>query len=113
MSDRTSIDLWQSKLNRYLEIAEQYSEAKAGLSNVENIKHTVIAMAAKASGETSVAAQNREAYASEDYQQWARDHYAAVKLCEGLRLRLRAAELWFDMVRTTESTKRAEMNLAR
>ena len=113
MSDRPSIDLWQSKLNRYLELADQYAEAKAGLANLDNIKHTVIAMASKASGEGSVAAQQREAYASESYQQWTRDHYAALKLCEGLRLRMRAAELWFEMVRTIESTRRAEMQLAR
>ena len=113
MSDRPSIDLWQSKLNRYLEIAEQYAEAKADVVNLDNIKKTVIAMEQKASGEKSVAAQEREAYASESYRQWTLDSYAAVKRHEGLRLRLKAAEKWFDMVRTTESTKRAEMNLAR
>ena len=113
MSDRPSIDHWQSKLNRYLELADQYAEAKAELTNIDNIKHTVLAMAAKASGEGSVAAQQREAHAGEEYRQWCRDHYAAVKQCEGLRLRMRAAELWFEMVRTLESTRREEMRLAR
>jgi hypothetical protein len=113
VTDRPSIDRWQSKLNRYLELADQYADAKAELSNLDNVKHTVIAMAAKASGEGSVAAQQREAYASEQYQQWTRDHYAAVKQCEGLRLRMRAAELWFDLVRSVESTRREEMRLAR
>ena len=113
MSDRPSIDQWQSKLNRYLELADQYAEAKAELSNLDNCKHTVIAMAGKESGESTAAAQQREAYASEAYKQWTRDHYAATKQCEGLRLRLRAAELWFELVRTLESTRREEMRLAR
>ena len=108
-----SVDLWQSKLNRYLELADQYAEAKAELSNLDNCKPTVVAMAGKASGESTAAAQQREAYASEAYQQWTRDHYAAMKQCEGLRLRMRAAELWFEMVRTMESTRREEMRLAR
>ena len=113
MSDSPSIDHWQSKLNRYLELGDQYADAKAELSNLDNIKHSILAMAAKASGESSVAAQQREAYASDDYRQWSRDHYAAVKQCEGLRLRMRAAELWFEMVRTLESTRREEMRLSR
>ena len=113
MSDRPSINHWQAKLNRYLELAEQYAEARAELSNLDNCKHTVLAMAAKASGEGSVAAQQREAHASDSYQRWTQDHYAAVKACEGLRLRMRAAELWFEMVRTMESTRREEMRLAR
>lgn len=113
MSDRPSIDIWQSKLNRYLELGEQYAEAKAELANIENVKHSLLAMAAKASGESSVAAQQREAYASPEYEQWCRDHYAAVKACEWVRLRLEAARLWFEMARSEESTRREEMRLAR
>lgn len=111
MSDR--LDTWPSKLNRFLELSEQYAEARAELSNLENIKHTVLAMSAKESGESSVAAQQREAYASPAYAQWCRDAYAAVKKCEWVRLRLEAARLWFEMARSEESTRREEMRLAR
>jgi len=113
MSDRATFDLWPSKLNRLLEIGEQLAEAKAELENINNIKATVVAMAMKSSGESAVAAQQREAHASAEYRQWCLDSYAATKRYEGLRLRYRAAELWFEMARSTESSKREEMRLAR
>jgi hypothetical protein len=113
VSDRATFDLWPSKLNRLLEIGEQLAEAKADLENLNNIKATVVAMAMKASGESAVAAQQREAHASESYRQWCLDAYAATKRYEGLRLRYQAALLWFEMARSTESSKREEMRLAR
>ena len=113
MSDRATFDLWPSKLNRLLELAEQLAEAKADVENLANVKATVIAIAMKESGETSAAAQQREAHASAAYQQWCRDDYAATKKFEWLRLRHQAALLWFEMARSEESSKREEMRLAR
>lgn len=104
---------WQINLNKMSEIATQLAEARADLSNMDNIKRTVVAMAMKASGETTAAAQEREAYCSEEYQQWCREHYAALKAFEGLRLRLGVAQTWFTMAQSEESSRREEMRLAR
>lgn len=104
-------DKWERKLERYLAIAEQYADAKAEVENLENVKHTIIAMAMRSSKAESVAAQQREAHLSPEYVQWCKDVYVATKTVENLRLRLRAGELWFEMVRTQAATRRAEMAL--
>ena len=103
---------WERKHARFVELCDQEAEARAELENYDNAKAAVIAVAmreAEERGHSSAAAQRREADASPEYQQWCTERWAAAKAYHKARLRRTAAEVWFDMVRSEESTRRAEM----
>ena len=103
---------WERKHARFVELCDQEAETRAELENYDNTKSTVIAVAmqkAEGAGHSSAAAQRREADASPEYKQWCTERWAAAKAYHGARLRRLAAEVWFDMVRSEESTRRAEM----
>ena len=105
---------WETKLARYVELCSQEGEARAELENHDHVKSTVIALAmreAEESGHKTAAAQRREADASAAYIQWCYERFAAAKVYHGAHLRRRAAEVWFDMARSEESSRRAEMQL--
>lgn len=105
---------WECKLARYVELCDQEAEARAELENYDNCKATVIAVAmreAEIAGHKSAAAQRREADASPAYQQWCLERFAAAKVFHGVHLRRLAAEVWFNMARSEESSRRAEMQL--
>ncbi len=104
---------WERKHARLVELCDQEGEAQADLENHDNVKATVLALAMRAAevdGHKSVAAQRREADASPEYQQWCLERFAAAKVFHGVRLRRRAAEVWFNMARSEESSRRAEMS---
>ena len=103
---------WEKEHARYVQLCDQEAEARAELENYDNVKATVIAVAMRAAeedGHKSVAAQKREAEASESYIQWCFERFAAAKMFHRARLRRLAAEAWFDLVRSEESSRRAEM----
>ncbi len=103
---------WENKLARFVELCDQEGEARAELENHDNCKPTVIALAmreAEKNGHKTAAAQRREADASGEYQRWCMERFAAAKVFHGARLRRLAAEVWFDMARSEESSRRAEM----
>ena len=103
---------WESKLARYVELCSQEGDARAELENHDHVKSTVIAIAmreAEENGHKSGVAQRREADASDAYRQWCMERFAAAKVYHGAHLRRRAAEVWFDMARSEESSRRAEM----
>ena len=103
---------WENKLARLVELCDQEGEARADLENHDNVKSTVVALAMRAAevdGHKSAAAQRREADASPEYRQWCVERFAAAKVYYGAQLRRRAAETWFDMARSEESSRRAEM----
>jgi hypothetical protein len=105
---------WESKLVRYVELCSQEGDARAELENHDHIKATVIAVAmreAEENGHKSAAAQRREADASDEYRQWCVERFAAAKIFHGAHLRRLSAEVWFDMARSEESSRRAEMQL--
>ena len=105
---------WENQLARYVELCTQEAEARATLENYDNVKATVIAVAmrdAEKAGHKSAAAQRREADASEAYVQWCLERFAAAKVFHGAHLRRLAAEAWFNMARSEESSRRAEMQL--
>ena len=103
---------WENKLARLIELVDQEAEARAELENYDNIKSTVIGISmreAEKDGVKSVAAQKRDAEAGADYQKWCLERFAAAKAYYKAHLRRRAAEVWFDMARSEESSRRAEM----
>lgn len=103
---------WERNHARYIELCDQEAETRAELENYDNAKSTVIAVAmreAETLGHKSAAAQRREADASDSYRQWCVERFAAAKAYHSAHLRRLAAEVWFDMARSEESTRRAEM----
>jgi hypothetical protein len=105
---------WERNHAKYVELCDQEAQTRAELENYDNIKATVIAVAMRAAeeaGHKSAAAQRREADASEDYQRWCRERFAAAKAFHSVRLRRAAADVWFDMARSEEASRRAEMQL--
>ena len=103
---------WERNHARFIQLCDMEAETRADLENYDNTKATVIALAmreAEKRGHKSAAAQRREADASDEYRQWAVERFAAAKAYHGARLRRLAAQVWFDMARSEESSRRAEM----
>jgi Flp pilus assembly protein CpaB len=88
------------------EIAPRFAKAKADLSDLENAKSSLKADLMKASNETTIAGQEREAYASPQYK----DHWKAIGIAthevEILKLQIKAAELRWETWRTQQANER-------
>lgn len=89
-------------------------EAIANLELLKEKKKAILALemrVAESKGHKSVAAQEREAYASAQYDTWLGDYFRAVVKAEGLRMAYKGLQTRTDIWRTNQSTKRAEMNI--
>ena len=86
--------------------APQIAEARAELVRSEHMKKATRALAMKASGENSVAAQEREALASDQYKQAVDAEFEAVKRYETLRAQREAAIAKIDAWRTSSANLR-------
>ncbi len=90
------------------------ADAAALRHQLENSRKSVLAIAmkeAEKNGHSSVAAQDREAHASAAYQAWLEGSTEAVRNHERLRLEFELIKVRFEMWRTRQATKRAEMTL--
>mgnify|MGYP003343426884 FL=1 len=88
------------------ENAPLYAKAKGQLAELENYRHSLKAIKMAQSGETSVTAQEREAYRSEDYQNLCKAIGAATEEAESLRWKLESAKMRFEAWRTQEASNR-------
>jgi hypothetical protein len=89
-----------------------YAKAKADRIYLEEFRKTKKALcmkAAEASGTSAVTAQEREAYADPEYIQILDGLRAAVEMEETERWRLIAAQTKIEVLRTIESSRRAEI----
>jgi hypothetical protein len=88
--------------------ATKFAEAKARRTELEYFSKSLKAILMKQSGESSIAAQEREAYAHKDYE----IHIAGIKdataIEEKLRWDLKAAELRVEIWRTEQANARQE-----
>jgi len=94
--------------------ARDLADAAAQRFQLENSRKAVLAMAMKTAeknGHKSAAAQEREAYASAEYQTWLSGATEAVRNHERLRLEFELVRVRFEVWRTKQATKRAEMTL--
>lgn len=93
-------------INTIWELAPRFSKAKADLSDLENAKSSIKADLMKASNETTIAGQEREAYASQQYK----DHWKAIGIAthevELLKLQIKCAELRWETWRTQQANER-------
>lgn len=86
--------------------APDYAKAKGELAYLEAYKSSLKAILMKKSGESTAAAQEREAYAHEDYQNLCKALGEATEQVELLRWRMMSAQMRLDAWRTESSNNR-------
>lgn len=88
------------------EFAPEYAKAKGELAELEAYRHSLRSIMMKKSNEQSLGAQEREAYASQEYQDLCKAIGAATYKTEMWKFRLEAAKLRFEAWRTQEASNR-------
>jgi antitoxin component of MazEF toxin-antitoxin module len=88
------------------EYAPEYAKAKGELAELEAYKSSLKAIMMKKSNEQSLGAQEREAYATQEYQELCKAIGAATFKTEMWKYRLEAAKLRFEAWRTQEASNR-------
>lgn len=96
----------QLNLRRMWEYGPLYAQAKADRIMLENFQKTLKARLMKASGETSVVAQEREAYAHPDYETHLDGLKEAVRQEEDLRWKLERARAAIEVWRSINASNR-------
>lgn len=86
--------------------APLYAQAKGELAELETFKSSLKSIQMKKSNEQSLGAQEREAYASREYQELCGAIGAATERAEALRWQLEAAKMRFEAWRTQQANDR-------
>jgi hypothetical protein len=86
--------------------APEYAKAKGQLAQLETYKSSVKAIMMKKSSEQSLGAQEREAYASQDYQDLCVAIGKATEDAEKLKWQLEAAKMRFQAWQTESANNR-------
>jgi len=86
--------------------AGAFASAKGELSQLECFKSSLKAIMMQKSGEQTIGAQEREAYASQEYQDLCKAIGAATYKTEMWKYRLESAKLRFEAWRTQEASNR-------
>jgi hypothetical protein len=86
--------------------APAYAKAKGILAQLEAYKSSLKSMLMKHSGETSIGAQEREAYADVAYQNHCDAIGRATEQVELLKWRMLSAQMRFDAWRTEQASNR-------
>ena len=86
--------------------APEYAKAKGQLAELEVYKSSLKAIEMKRHTELSVTAQEREAYASDEYQTLCKAIGQATERVELLKWQLEAAKMRFEAWRTESSNNR-------
>lgn len=95
------------KARQYLvDSAYPYGDAQARKAKAEAMLRHVKALAMKASGENAVSAQEREAYASDQYMKAIEDLFEATKEAERIKASREAARHTIDYWRSVEASAR-------
>jgi hypothetical protein len=86
--------------------SSDFAKAKGRLAGLEVYKSSLKAIMMKKSNETSLGGQEREAYASEDYQNLAKAIDEATMQAEELKWKLEAAKMRFQAWQTESANNR-------
>ena len=89
-----------------LENAGKYAAAKGELAQLETFKSSLKAIMMQKSGEQTIGAQEREAYACQEYQDLCKAIGLATEQKEALRWQLEAAKMRFEAWRTQQANDR-------
>lgn len=97
----------QAALEAMWKTAPQYAQAKANRVYMEEFRKTLKARLMKGCGLDAIGAQEREAYAHEDYSRHLEALRQAVEQEETLRWRLVSAQAAVEVWRSQEASNRA------
>jgi hypothetical protein len=86
--------------------APEYAKAKGQLAQLEAYRHSLRSIMMKKSSEQSLGAQEREAYASQDYQDLCVAIGKATEDAEKLKWQLEAAKMRFQAWQTESANNR-------
>jgi len=86
--------------------APEYAKAKGQLAQLEAYKSSLKAIMMKKSSEQSLGGQEREAYASQEYQDLCGAIGTATEQAEALKWKITAATMRFDAWRTEQASNR-------
>ena len=86
--------------------APEYAKAKGELAQLEAYKSSLKAIMMKKSNEQSLGGQEREAYASQEYQDLCVAIGTATEKTEALKWKITAATMRFDAWRTEQASNR-------
>jgi len=89
-----------------LENAGKYASAKGELAQLECFKSSLRAIMMQKSGEQTIGAQEREAYASQEYQDLCKAIGEATEQAELYKWQLQSATMRFDAWRTEQASNR-------
>jgi hypothetical protein len=93
-------------INYILANSKKFSEAKANRIYIEEFRKSKKAMLMKASREETIGAQEREAYAHQEYRDLLTGLKEAVQIEEQLRWELIAAQARIEVWRSEQATNR-------
>lgn len=94
-------------INTIWELAPEYSQAKGELAEMEAYKSSLKAIMMKKSNENSIGGQEREAYASEEYQQHCKSIGYATEKVELLKWKIMCAQMRHETWKVEQANQRA------
>ena len=97
----------QKALDYLMDSAPKIGDAAAEVDKCRGMTKATKALAMKSSGETSAAAQEREAYASKEYEQALQNEFEAVRKFQTLKAYREAATARIDAWRSSSANMRA------
>jgi hypothetical protein len=86
--------------------APEFAKAKGQLAELETFRHSLRSIMMKKSNEQSLGAQEREAYASQEYQDLCKAIGIATEETEKLKYQLEAAKMRFQAWQTESANNR-------
>lgn len=104
MSDTT-----EARFAEFEALGKEWAEAKAQYEYLDEFRKAKIAILMKQSGENTAAAQEREALASRDFQEFLKGLQVANERMLALGMKIKALEMRFEHWRSIQATRRAEI----
>ena len=93
-------------INYIYTTAPEFGKAKGRVAELESYKSSLKSIMMKKSGELAIGAQEREAYASPEYQNLCKAIGEATEAAETLKWRLESAKMRFEAFRTEQASNR-------
>jgi hypothetical protein len=96
---------------RLVTLGEEWADKEAAADLLEQTRRNVRAEIMRQSNESSVAAAEAHAESSIRYKEHVVSMVEARRIANRAHVNYKAAQVWVEMARSVESTRRAELNL--
>jgi hypothetical protein len=96
---------------RFVQLGEDWSDKEAGASLLEETRRSVRAEIMRQSNEKTVAAAEVFAEATIRYKEHIASMVEARRVANRAHVNFKAVQMWVEVTRSVESTKRAEMTM--